>query len=114
MYLGSLPPASNKAGWTFIAEVVDDDTDELVDLSEASIVFEVREQDGRSTVLSATSDNGKISIVETGVFQAAFTATEMRTLCRKTYEVGCTITNGDEEPTQFIIGTVPVLDGIVS
>src|SRR5262245_37645177 len=77
MYVGALPPISTRAGWTFVREVVDDDTDEAIDLSDASIVFEVRSQRDGTTVLSATTGNGKITIADTGVFQVEFAAAEM-------------------------------------
>lgn len=114
MYQGSFPPKSNRAGWSEIIEVVDDDTDEFVDLSDAEIVFEVRNQRSMTTELSATIDNEKIEVLDTGVFQVSFTAAEMRNLCAGTYDVGCTISNADSEPQQFIIGTVAVLDGVVT
>lgn len=113
MYIGTLPPVSNKAGWSFVREVVDDDTDEPIDLSDATIVFEVRNACG-TIKLSATTSNAAITILDTGVFQAAFTADQMKTLCAETYDVGCTVQNGTAEPQQFIIGKLPVLDGIVS
>lgn len=114
MYTGSLDPVSNRAGWTFIREVVDSDAnDEPIDLSNCSITFEVRDPECRRTILSGTTDNGKVTVIDTGVFQAAFTAEDMRSLCAKQYEVGCTITNGAEQPAQFIIGELPVLDGVV-
>lgn len=113
MYLGSLPPVSNRAGWQFIRDVVDDDTDEVIDLSAATIVFEVRDKCGR-VVLSATTSNGKATVIDTGTMMISFPATDMKTLCAGTYEVGCTIQNGDAEPQQFLIGTLPVLDGVVT
>lgn len=114
MYTGTLDPVSNRAGWTFLRELVDDDTGEPIDLSACSIVLEVRDRENCRVVVSATTDNGKISIVGLGAFQASFTAQEMRSVCAETYNVGCTIKNGDAEPVQFIIGTLPVLDGVVS
>ncbi len=114
MYIGTLDPVSNKAGFILVREVIDDDTEEPIDLSSSSIIFEVRDPKCERTILSATTSNGKITILDTGVFQALFTATEMRTLCDKTYEVGCTIQNGSAEPIQFIIGTLPVIDGIIT
>lgn len=93
-------------------ELLDDDTDEAIDLTGATIVFEVA--DIGSVELSATTANTKVSIVDTGVFQVDFTATEMRALCAKTYQLGCIVSNGDSEPQQLIIGTLPILDGIVS
>jgi hypothetical protein len=78
----------------------------------ASITFEVR--DGSNcTVLSATTSNGKISIVDTGVFEVDFTRAEMQQLSAGTYDVGCVVTiNG--KTSQFLVGTLPVLDGVVS
>jgi len=112
MLTGTLNQVSNRAGFSLQIELLDDDTDEAVDLSGAMIVFDI--SDGESPVLSATTANSKISITDTGVFQVDFTADEMRALCAKTYMVGCTVSNADSEPQQLIIGTLPVLDGIVS
>lgn len=114
MYIGTLDPVSNKAGWDFVREVLDADTDEAIDLSACSIVLEVCDQETGTSVLSATTSNGKITILDIGVFQASFTATEMKTLCADTYDVGCTVKNGTAEPQQFIIGKLPVLNGIVT
>lgn len=114
MYVGTLPPVSTRAGWTFVRQVVDDDTEEAIDLSSATIVFEVRSQLDGATALSATTSNGKITITGTGVFQVDFTASDMKNLDPGIYDVGCTVKNGSAEPQQFIIGTVPVLDGVVT
>lgn len=112
MLTGTLEPASNRAGFSLIVELLDDDTGDAVDLTGASIVFEV--SDNSSSVLSATTSNAKVTIVDTGIFKVDFTATEMRALCAKTYTLGCTVSNADSEPQQLIIGFLPVLDGIVS
>lgn len=114
MYQGTLPPRSNKAGWALVVEVLDDDTDEDVDISAATIVLELRDPRTGTITLSATTSNGRVTIGDTGFFTATFTATNMKTLCAQTYEIGCTISNASSEPQQLIIGTVPILDGIVS
>lgn len=114
MYQGTLPPASNRAGLELIYEVVDDDTDEPIDLSAAAITFEVRDQKGGTSLLVASISNGKVTIIDTGTFQVSFAAGEMKLLCADTYDVGCTIQNGSAEPQQFIIGTLPVLAGVVT
>jgi len=114
MYIGTFPPASNRAGLAIVREVVDDDTDEPIDLSQCSITVEVRNQRDRRIELSATTANGKVAVADTGIFQATFSAAEMRKLCAGTYDIGCTVKNGSEEPYQFFIGSIPVLDGIVS
>jgi hypothetical protein len=113
MYIGKLDPVSNCADWRVTREVVDDDTDELVDLTGAAIRFDLRDQRSRAVLLSATTDNGKIAVIDTGTFTVAFPAADMRQLCAAIYDAGCTITiNG--VTYQLIIGTVTVLDGVVS
>jgi len=114
MYQGALSPTSNCAGLELIYEIVDDDTDEPIDLSAAAISFEVRDQKDGASLLVASISNGKVNVIDTGTFQVSFTAGEMRLLCADTYHVGCTIQNGSAEPQQFIIGTLPVLDGVVT
>lgn len=115
MYQGTLSPRSNKAGWNYIVEVIDEDTDEAVDISDTSIVLELRDPRTDTIALSGTTDNGCITLLDdVGFFQVTFTAIQMRTLLAESYEVGCTITNDDSEPQQLIIGTLPVLDGIVT
>jgi hypothetical protein len=50
---------------------------------------------------------------EAGRFEVTIAADDMRHLDAATYEAGITVAqNGDT--TQFFIGTLPVLDGIVS
>ena len=113
MFIGALDPVSNRADWTVTRQIIDDDTDEPVDVSGAAIVFEVRDRRGCATLLSATTGNGKITIDDVGTFTVAFPASDMRQLCAGIYDVGCTITrNGLTD--QFILGTVTVLDGVVS
>jgi hypothetical protein len=116
MYQGSLPPRSNRAGWIFVVEVTDDDTGQDVDLTGATIVLELHHAHPHrrwGTTLAATTANGKI-VTAIGFFTATFTAIDMKTLCAETYAIGCTVSNADSEPQQLIIGTVPILDGIVS
>ena len=113
MFQGTLTPVSNQEDWKLIVEVDDEDSGEPLDLTDASVVFEARDPRSRGIVLSATSSNGKISIVDTGVFQVMFVRPEMQALTAQIYEVGCILTiNG--ETRQYIIGTVPVLDGVVT
>lgn len=112
MYSGPLLPVSNQADWTYRDETTDEETGDPVDLTGASITFEVRDE-SNCIVLSGTTANGKVSIVDTGVFEVAFTRAEMQQLSAGTYDVGCVVTiNG--VTSQFLVGALPVLDGVVS
>jgi len=113
MYQGTLSPTTTQEDWKLIVEIDDEDTGEALDLTGATIVFEVRDPKSRGIVLSATSNNGKILILDTSIFQVLFVRSEMLGLVAQNYEVGCVLTvNG--ETKQYIIGSVPVLDGVVT
>lgn len=112
-FVGALDPMSNKTGWLADFEIDDADTGAPVDLKGASIVVEARDPATGCIVLSATTANGRIAITDTGTFRVNVAAGETHCLGAGTYEVGATITlNG--ESRQLIIGTLPVMDGVVS
>lgn len=113
MFTGALNPASNKATWSVLYELIDTDTDEAIDLSGATeITVQVRDQRNCSPVLSGSLSGGEIAIVDTGIFQWTFTASQMSALCANTYEVGCTVEQNGQT-AQILIGTLPVLDGVI-
>jgi hypothetical protein len=114
MYLGSLPVASNRATYNQDFQLYDED-DEGIDLTGATITLEIRKPGCSSAELTATTTNGKIVVTDTdeGQFELTFTASDMRNLDPMTYECGITITQNGET-IQYFIGTLPVLDGIVS
>ena len=112
-FIGTLAPISNRTGWLADFEIDDADVGGPVDITGASIVVEVRDLDTGWIALSATTGNGKITILDTGVFRVNDPLGETQQVRAGTYEVGATITlNG--ESRQLIIGTLPILDGVVS
>jgi hypothetical protein len=113
-YIGRLDPISNRVGWLRTFEIDDDDTSETIDLTGASIVAEVRDPRTGAIVISATTANGQITIDDTGVFTINAPLSPSGPLIRAgEYEVGVTATiNG--VPVQLIIGTLPILDGVVT
>ena len=112
MYQGVLPPTSNREDFERLFQIVDDDTGDLVDLTSASLVFDISEP-GCSPRIIATTDNGKITLVEDSVFRVFIARSEMTGLCAGQYDVGATVENAGETKS-FIIGSLPVLDGRVS
>ena len=111
MLTGTLTPVSNKADWAESFEILDDETGEQIDLSDATeIVIEIKSKSRDNVLLSASLTGDTVEFVEDGVFQWSFTAAQMTTLCSGTYDVRCRITK-DAIVTQLIIGTLPVLDG---
>ena len=107
MYIGSLRASSNRATWVEEFQLYDDETNEPVDLTGATIVMQFRHPGDCSPILTAD-----ISQAALGTFQAKLTADQMKTLMPKQYDVGVTIER-DGIITQEFIGTIPVLDGVV-
>ena len=103
---------SNRASWRDGGLVTDID-DNPIDIANYPIVFEIA--DDGNPVMTASTANGKITIVATGVFQWFFTVTDMRGLWEaKTYQIGITITSPDgTETQQLAVGYLPIVDGIV-
>lgn len=104
---------SNRASWRDSGTVKDVDGN-LVDITGYPIVFQITEKDG-TPVMTASTANGKITVISTGVFQWFFTVTDMRGLWdSQTYQIGMTITSPDgSETQQLAVGYLPIVDGIV-
>lgn len=113
MRTGSLDPVSNRESFQLIRQIIDTETGEAIDLTGATIVFELTRQDCCSPALSATTDNGAVTFPDNFTYQIDFTLAQMRTLCPETYKVGLTFER-DDQTTEIIIGTLPILAGNVS
>jgi hypothetical protein len=115
-YGAQLSPVSTSADWSESVELTDGEDGTAVDLSAVDeITISVRDPQSRSVVLTGTYTGGEITLPGSGtdgVFQWEFAATSMGALDAKTYEVGVTLM-ADSQTIQLLIGTVPVLDGIV-
>lgn len=114
MYIGELKSVSNREDWKVPITVVDDDTDEAVDITGATITVAIRRQGCSSADMTLTVGSGvTITDADDGIFEFAFTVTQMRTLDPDTYDIGITVTI-DGETTQLFSGTVPILDGVTN
>lgn len=106
------PRTSNRSDWRFQLKNTDPTDGTLIDLSPYQITLQVRRRDRCGPVLSASPGDGKVTFPSLGIVEVRFPASEMHCLCADTYEVGATVTDGTDT-TQLIIGSVPVVDGIV-
>jgi hypothetical protein len=110
MYTGSLGTVSNRQDWSQAIDVVDENGDDVT-ITSASISLAVRKKNDSSPSLEASVGSG-ITIVSPR-FTFAFTDTQMRGLDPGTYDVGCTVEIAGTVD-QLIVGTVVVVDGIVT
>ncbi|GEC33564.1 hypothetical protein N181_25250 [Sinorhizobium fredii USDA 205] len=114
MFEARFEQVSNRADWVQPFEIVDDDTGETItDFTGVEVTIEVREQGSSYARLSASIDNGKITDLGNGVLEWQFPRSDMTGLCSGSYEIGVTIER-DDLTTQYLIGIVPIVDGIVS
>jgi hypothetical protein len=112
MYHVTFPTQSNRASWSGVGLITDLD-DNPVDLAGCSMVLAVSDHCGVQRLVAST-DNGKLTIVDLGTFQWSFTRDEMRGMCLGTYNTGLTLTNDDDTDTvQLTIGPLPIIDGVV-
>ena len=125
MYHVQFPPQSNRASWIFIGQITDLD-DNPIDISACSMVFQISPptQEGSAGYaqasqnvggsLIASTDNGKLTVIDIGKFQWFFTLQDMSCLNSGTYRTGLTLTNDDGTQTvQFSVGPLPITDGVV-
>lgn len=114
MFDARFEPVSNRADWAQTFEIIDDDNGTIItDFTGVSVLIEVREQGCFSPRLSASFDNGKVTDQGNGILEWLFPRSEMVGVCAGSYEIGVTIER-DDFTSQFIIGVVPVVSGIVS
>ena len=112
MLIAKLPPVSNRADWIDAVEFVDDDTNELIDLTPSTVVITVKDEDGCQAMTVSSTDGGVV-FISLGVIQFTFTRSVMAGLQPAAYQIGATISR-DDETAQILIGTAPVVDGVVN
>jgi hypothetical protein len=110
MYTGSLAAVSNREDWIAVSPLIDEDGTEVTLTGATFEMFICRQGSPGSTVLSGSTDDGKITLPTTTSFQWAFTPTDMAALCAGTYDVFLRVTI-DDVVTQILSCTVPVVEG---
>lgn len=110
MYTGSLAPVSNREDWIVTSPLIDDDGAEVT-LTDASFELFICQQGcADSAVLSASTDDGRITLPTSTTFQWAFTPDDMGTLCAGTYDVFLRVTIAGVV-TQILSCSVPIVQG---
>lgn len=112
MYRGQVAEISNREDLELLYQLIDDDTAEPIDLTEATIVARISDQ-SNCTIIDASLTDGKITLVEDTTMRIFIPVDEVGSLCPGTYIVGVTVENADTTK-QLIAGTLAVVNGIVS
>ena len=100
-----LGAASTREDYSESWQALDDDGT-AIDLTGATIVYEFRDPD------TCARTAATVEIVTT-TFTATIPEATMRGLCPKDHDVACTI-ELEGVTTQFFIGTIPIVDGVVT
>jgi hypothetical protein len=102
--------ATNNANWKTQFQFSDGETGDLLDFTGASIAIDVKDFDGCLRICAST-DNGKISIIDLGIFELDVSAAEMSCLCPGAYQVGGVYELNDETISLFT-GTLSITSGV--
>ena len=85
MYQGSLPATSIAKTSRRSISLLMRDTGDPIDLTAATIEFDISEP-GCRPLITATTENGKITLVEDTTFRVAILRSEMANLCAGQYD----------------------------
>ncbi|MEP9368651.1 hypothetical protein [Xanthobacter sp. VNH20] len=103
---------SNRGRWEEVFELYDDAAEALVAIEEGDEVVFVLRRDG-AVVIEARRSTGAVTTDGVGLLQVTITEEQMRSLCPGQYAVGMTFER-EGIVSQLVVGTVPVVDGVVS
>jgi hypothetical protein len=103
-----LSPISNRESYSESFQAFDDAGTAIdLEVASATIVCEMREPGCGSNIALTV-------VIDDDTFTISLTDTQTRTLTPGVvYEIGCTI-EIDDFVSQFFVGTIPVVDGIVT
>jgi len=111
MFRGQVADVSNREDVELFYAIVDEDTEDEIDLTSAAIVVEIQDQDGCVRWDGSIAD-GDVTLSEPTVMRIFIPRASMTNICAGTYLVGMTVTNGGITKS-VIVGTMPVVDGAV-
>ena len=116
MYTGSMR-ASNRADWSWSVNPLKNRLTGLaIDLTGASIALAVGDQNSKTTLLTASTTDGRITITApatSGVFTVLVPASAMSALEAGQYDLGVIVTLSTGRVYQLIKGVLAVNEGVV-
>jgi len=109
MYQIQFPAQLNQVSWTFTGGIKDANTNEDLDLSIYTWIFEILDENSSCVRLTASTDNGKFTTPDLGIFQFSFTQADMQSLCPGSYPTRLTMALGTDSAA-LSVGPLPVID----
>lgn len=102
--------ATNNADWKTQFQFTDADTGDLIDFTGADIEIDVKDFDGCRRIQASTG-NGLITIISTGLFELDVPAANMACLCPGSYQIGGVYSLNDEIVSLFT-GSLSIVSGV--
>lgn len=102
--------ATNNADWKTQFQFSDGETGDLIDFTDAVIEIDVRDSEGCRKI-GASTTNGRIAIISTGIFELDIPASEMNCLCPGSYQVGGVYSLNGETISLFT-GSLSIVSGV--
>lgn len=110
MFGGSLGKISTKGDWRDAFLLIDEETNEALDLTDCDVTFNVTPKTCESAILSGSTTGGEIILPDTGYIEWTFAASRLSNIAAGTYDVGVVITR-DDETLQLFLGTITIERG---
>lgn len=110
MYDGSLGKFSNREDWIIQSPLIDDDGAEVTLTGSSIVCYVCKHKCPETAVLTATTDDGGITLPTATSFQIQFTPDDVSDLCAGQYDIYLRITI-DDVTTQILAATVTVVEG---
>lgn len=103
---------SNRATWREDIEIRDADTGDLIDLTDALVTMTISDNRG-CEVLTASTDDGDVTVISLGVVEFLFTADRMDDLDIGRHLIGVRVQLEDDgDIEQLMWGSVNIYEGI--
>lgn len=102
--------ATSNADWKTQFQFNDADSGDLIDFTGATIEIDVRDFDCCLRIQASTG-NGKITLISTGIFELDIPVSEMQNLCPGSYPIGGVYSLNGETISLFT-GTLTIISGV--
>jgi hypothetical protein len=112
MFNARLEPVAQGSDWTQFIHVRDGADGEDIDFTGCDIEATLKHVGRNSIVVSGSTTDTRVTIVQPGVIYLEFLADDLKNLSIGDYEIGLTVRR-DGYTESLVIGALPIVDGAV-
>jgi hypothetical protein len=112
MLFARLDPLPLGSDWITAIQILNSEDGSAVDLDGASATVVIRKKGNTGSEITASTTNGEIQVLASGILHVQILANRLKSLSIGEYDVGLQLSR-DGYTESVIIGSLPVIDGIV-